>query len=94
MPEVPLTAELLRGPDGYLSFLLQRVRERGHAVVVVAEGAGEELCGKSAEVDKGGNRKLPKVGVSRINADMQQLCFERITELAQGPLLCFSHILI
>ena len=63
VPEIPLTDELLRGPEGYLPFLFERVREHGHAVVVVAEGAGEELCGKSAEVDKGGNRKLPKIGV-------------------------------
>lgn len=69
VPEIPLTAELLRGPGGYLSFLLQRVKERGHAVVVVAEGAGEELCGKSVEVDKGGNRKLPKIGVSTVSYD-------------------------
>jgi 6-phosphofructokinase 1 len=72
IPEVPLTDELLRGPGGYLSFLLQRVRDRGHAVVVVAEGAGEDLCGKSAEVDMGGNRKLPKIGVIKILA--AQLC--------------------
>ena len=44
------------------------MQEVGHAVVVVAEGAGEELCGKSVEVDKGGNRKLPKVGVRHIPA--------------------------
>jgi len=29
---------------------------------VVAEGAGEELLGKSAETDAGGNRKLPAIG--------------------------------
>ena len=34
-------------------------------MVVVAEGAGEELLGKSAETDAGGNRKLPAIGVSR-----------------------------
>ena len=36
--------------------------EQGHAVIVVAEGAGEDLLGKSAEVDAGGNRKLPPIG--------------------------------
>jgi len=30
--------------------------------VVVAEGAGEELLGESAEVDAGGNKKLPPIG--------------------------------
>jgi hypothetical protein len=34
----------------------------GHAVVVVAEGAGEELLGENtADVDASGNKKLPKV---------------------------------
>jgi hypothetical protein len=34
----------------------------GHAVVVVAEGAGEELLGENTtEVDASGNKKLPKV---------------------------------
>jgi 6-phosphofructokinase 1 len=36
---------------------------KGHAVIVVAEGAGEELLGQSAETDAGGNRKLPPIGV-------------------------------
>ena len=30
--------------------------------MVVAEGAGEELVGESAEVDAGGNKKLPAIG--------------------------------
>ena len=37
----------------------------GHAVIVVAEGAGEELLGQSIEMDASGNRKLPAIGVSR-----------------------------
>jgi 6-phosphofructokinase 1 len=59
VPEIPI---VLEGDDGYLPFLLRRVVEKGHAVVVVAEGAGEELLGQSAEVDAGGNRKLPPIG--------------------------------
>ena len=35
----------------------------GHAVVVVAEGAGEDLIGQSGDVDAGGNRKLPPIGL-------------------------------
>ena len=53
---------LLRSAQGMLPHLLQRVHKKGFAVVVLAEGAGEELLGKSAEVDKGGNRKLPAIG--------------------------------
>lgn len=63
---VPEVAIELDGPSGCLPFLMERVQKQGHAVVVVAEGAGEELLGKSAETDAGGNRKLPAIGVSRI----------------------------
>eukprot|EP01036_Dinobryon_divergens_P022498 gene22498-30759_t len=52
----------LEGENGCLPYLMQRVKEQGHAVVVVAEGAGEELLGQSAETDAGGNRKLPAIG--------------------------------
>lgn len=60
VPEVKIELE---GEDGCLPFLFDRVKQQGHAVVVVAEGAGEDLLGKSAEVDKGGNHKLPPIGV-------------------------------
>lgn len=65
---VPEVSIILDGPDGCLPFLMQRVAEQGHAVVVVAEGAGEDLLGKSAETDAGGNRKLPPIGVSPIDS--------------------------
>ncbi len=60
VPEINMQLE---GEDGCLQFLLKRVEEQGHAVVVVAEGAGEEVLGKSVETDAGGNRKLPPIGV-------------------------------
>lgn len=41
---------------------MQRVQQKGHAVVVLAEGAGEELLGQSAEKDASGNKKLPAIG--------------------------------
>uniref|UniRef100_A0A7S3XU18 Rhodanese domain-containing protein n=1 Tax=Heterosigma akashiwo TaxID=2829 RepID=A0A7S3XU18_HETAK len=59
VPEVPLVPD---GPQGFLPHLRRRVMEKGHAVVVLAEGAGEDVLGQSAEVDAGGNRKLPAVG--------------------------------
>ena len=59
IPEVPI---VLDGPDGILLYLRQRVKEHQFAVVVVAEGAGEEILGVSTKVDAGGNRKLPKIG--------------------------------
>lgn len=59
VPEIPI---VLEGEEGCLPFLMNRVKANGHAVIVVAEGAGEELLGQSAEVDAGGNRKLPAIG--------------------------------
>lgn len=56
IPEVPIDLDLI------LPFLRKRVQEQKYAVVVVAEGAGEELLGKSEVVDAGGNRALPEIG--------------------------------
>jgi len=60
VPEVPL---VLDGKNGCLPHLMRTVKNKGSAVVVVAEGAGEEVLGTSAEVDASGNKKLPKIGV-------------------------------
>ena len=64
IPELPI---VLDGPGGCLPFLFERIKEQGHALVVVAEGAGEDLLGKSATTDAGGNRKLPPIGVIQSN---------------------------
>ena len=59
VPEIPVVID---GPESCLDHVVRVVDSKGHAVVVVAEGAGEEILGKSAVVDSGGNRKLPPVG--------------------------------
>jgi 6-phosphofructokinase 1 len=59
VPEIPI---VLEGPSGCLPHLWSRVKQKGHAVVVVAEGAGEELLGESTETDASGNKKLPQIG--------------------------------
>jgi len=59
IPEVPI---VLEGESGCLPHLWKRVKEKGYAVVVVAEGAGEELLGESTETDASGNKKLPQIG--------------------------------
>ena len=56
IPEVP--ADL----DGFLPHLRRRVRERGHALVVVAEGAGQEYLTADG-ADASGNRRLGDFGV-------------------------------
>jgi 6-phosphofructokinase 1 len=60
VPEAPFT---LQGPSGLLAALEQRLAVKGHAVIVVAEGAGQELLAKDAETDASGNQKLRDVGL-------------------------------
>jgi 6-phosphofructokinase 1 len=59
VPEVPFA---LDGPDGLLAALETRLARREHAVIVVAEGAGQDILGGSAEKDLSGNTKLEDVG--------------------------------
>ncbi|MBI5490532.1 MAG: ATP-dependent 6-phosphofructokinase [Deltaproteobacteria bacterium] len=59
VPELPFH---LDGPRGVLAFLRARLRERGHAVVVAAEGAGQELVEAGAAKDASGNAKLGDIG--------------------------------
>ena len=58
VPEVPFTLE------AFLPALEQRLRDRRHAVVVVAEGAAQELLKTAGEErDRSGNLKLRDVGL-------------------------------
>lgn len=55
IPEVPFTLE---GENGLLAQLRKRVAENGCAVIVVAEGAGQELLPSSHRTDASGNKVL------------------------------------
>ncbi len=57
VPEVPFTLER------FLAELQQRLEGRGHAVIVVAEGAGQDLMAKTAERDASGNIKFGDIGI-------------------------------
>lgn len=60
IPEVPFELE---GAGGFLERLHERLEERGHAVVVVAEGAGQDLFPEEErERDASGNVKLEDIG--------------------------------
>ena len=59
VPELPFAMD---GPGGLLAKLERRLQKKDHAVVVVAEGAGQELLGASAEKDASGNPKLKDIG--------------------------------
>jgi 6-phosphofructokinase 1 len=55
VPESPFSLE---GPNGLLAQLEKRLRERRHAVIVVAEGSGQHLCSVSGRTDASGNPVL------------------------------------
>jgi 6-phosphofructokinase 1 len=62
IPEVPLRLE---GEGGFLAQLKRRVLDREHAVIVVAEGAGQELLagvGGETGKDASGNARLRDIG--------------------------------
>jgi 6-phosphofructokinase 1 len=60
IPEIPLK---LDGPDGFLARLKRRLEAREHAVVVVAEGAGQDLLDADQSArDASGNRRLGDIG--------------------------------
>lgn len=56
IPEVPFTLE------GFLKALEQRFENKSHAVVVVAEGAGQNIVATDGH-DKSGNKKLGDIGL-------------------------------
>lgn len=60
VPEVPF---VLEGGDGFLAALKERVLRRAHAVILVAEGAGQHLFGPGDDhYDASGNLKSKDIG--------------------------------
>ena len=59
----------LDGPRGLLNLLKKRISDRGHAVVVVAEGAGQHLLSSDDTLrDASGNAILADIGVFLVDA--------------------------
>jgi 6-phosphofructokinase 1 len=85
IPEVPVQLE---GPGGLLSFLDRRLRRDAHAVIVVAEGAGQDLCAES-----GSDRKTDPSGNARLG-DIGQVLRDRIVAhfAAKGMPLTLKYI--
>jgi 6-phosphofructokinase 1 len=73
VPEVPT---VLAGPDGILDHVVRVLDRQGHAVVVVAEGAGQDLFSDRPEArDPSGNTRLHDIGAllrDRITAHVQE----------------------
>ena len=80
IPESPF---YLDGEGGLFEYVEKRLKEDGHMVIVIAEGAGQELLSKSTvhEKDASGNKLLKDVGLwisHRIKVFIMQLsicCF-------------------
>ena len=60
IPEVPFALE---GKDGLFAYLHRRLESRQHAVIAVAEGAGQSLMPTQEAYDASGNRKLGDIGL-------------------------------
>ncbi|KAJ9179265.1 hypothetical protein P3X46_011074 [Hevea brasiliensis] len=64
IPESPF---YLEGPGGLFEFIRKRLKEHGHMVIVIAEGAGQELLCESMRAmdqqDASGNKLLQDVGL-------------------------------
>jgi 6-phosphofructokinase 1 len=83
VPEVPV---VLEGEQGVLAHLDRVMNRQGHAVVVVAEGAGQDLCADQAQArDASGNVRLGDVG---------GLLRERITQhlAARGRAISLRYV--
>ncbi len=76
IPEVSFD---LYGEKGFLTALKRRLEERHHAVIVVAEGAGQDLFdAKTREYDASGNLKYQDIGMflrDKIRAEFKALGF-------------------
>lgn len=64
IPESPF---FLEGPGGLFEYIERRLKDMGHMVIVVAEGAGQDLLSESIkstnQQDASGNKLLQDVGL-------------------------------
>jgi len=75
VPELPFD---LHGDGGIIEFLRERIRRRDHALVVVAEGAGQRHLDATNERDASGNVKLSDIGVHLKGVFKKELAGEGI----------------
>lgn len=102
IPEVPF---YLHGPGGLIEFVHKRLRENGHMVIVVAEGAGQELMAESmGSLDKlndaSGNKLLLDVGlwlcqnlkVRRSFIATREICFSFLDTTVESKVLDLTSV--
>lgn len=59
---IPESDFAMDGPRGFLAVLEKRIADRRHAVIVVAEGAGQKFCAVEG-TDRSGNPRLGDIGL-------------------------------
>lgn len=60
IPESPFDLE---GPNGLFEHLKRRILDRGHAVILIAEGAGQDLVPPTGKTDASGNVVYQDIGL-------------------------------
>jgi 6-phosphofructokinase 1 len=76
---IPEVSFKLEGESGFLNALRLRLLRRRHAVVAVAEGAGQEYLQQNQQRDPSGNLVLQDIGVflkERINSYFKNISME------------------
>ena len=76
IPEVPFEME---GEHGFLACLERRLAKRGHAVIVVSEGAGQDLLVTTNATDASGNKKLADIGIF-LKTEIKSILKKRISK--------------
>ena len=59
---IPEIAFDLQGPNGFLEHLKKRINEKHRAVIIVAEGAGQDMLEDLKQTDDSGNKTLGNIG--------------------------------
>jgi len=78
VPEVPFE---LQGENGLFAHLKNRLERRRHAVILIAEGTGQDLLDKNDGTDASGNKKLNDIGVF-LKQKIEQYFVERKMEIS------------
>jgi len=76
IPEIPFD---LDGENGLLANLKRRLDSRGHAVILVAEGAGQRFVSDKIGTDASGNKELGDIGLYLKNRIAEYCKKEKLT---------------
>lgn len=89
----------MEGKGGLFEFIEKRLKENGHMVLVVAEGAGQELIAESMRSmnheDASGNKLLLDVGLwlsQKIKVDSRYILFQKYYKFHYFPTLMDAMI--